>query len=240
MDAFGYMNSIGGVPTGNPSNVRDFYYYMSGRWRDGQPLTFGGDGRSGGTGESYPFVYPGEVYPEPQFWSEICPQPDCRTPIPPDDRRFMISTGPFSMQPGELQEIVFAIIYSRGESNRHSVYRLKHDSDFVQRAFDLGVLDPPAVSPVEPSVPATYRASRAHPNPFSASTTIRFDLPEASHVRLAVYDVLGREVLRVLDTALPAGEHRAEIDGTGLAPGVYVYRLEAAGASTSGRITRVR
>jgi hypothetical protein len=240
MDAFTYFNSIGGVPWGNPSLPREYYYFMSGRWRDGSPFRFGGTAFSNTPGEPYPFVYPGEVYPQPQYWSEFCPQPNCAQPVPPDDRRFQISTGPFSMQPGDRQEIVFAIVYSRGESNLHSVHRLKHDSDFVRRAFDLGLLDPPVLAPVEPQMPVQYRASRAHPNPFSSGTTIRFELPEASHVRLAVYDVLGREVLRAVDSALPAGEHRAEIDGSGLAPGIYFYRLEAAGASSTGRITRVR
>ena len=58
-----------------------------------------------------------------------------------------------------------------------------------------------------------------------------FSLSEASQVRLTVYNILGREVTRLVDAFLPAGEHTAEWDGTnssgvGVASGIYFYRLE--------------
>jgi subtilisin family serine protease len=73
---------------------------------------------------------------------------------------------------------------------------------------------------------------RNHPNPFNPFTTISFRLKEASQVRLAVYDLLGREVNRLLDAQLPAGEHHIMWDGTAkngqrVASGVYYYRLQA-------------
>ncbi len=80
----------------------------------------------------------------------------------------------------------------------------------------------------------------AFPNPFTATATIRFALPEASEVRLAVYDALGREVTVLVDGALEAGAHAAAFDGRALPSGAYTWRLEAGGAVERGRLVLVR
>ena len=66
-----------------------------------------------------------------------------------------------------------------------------------------------------------------YPNPFNPSTTIRYELPKSSEVRLGVYDMLGREVAVLVNAMLDAGVHEATFDGSGLAGGAYVYRLRA-------------
>ncbi|MBC15131.1 MAG: hypothetical protein CMM85_19445 [Rhodothermaceae bacterium] len=78
------------------------------------------------------------------------------------------------------------------------------------------------------------------PNPFGASARLRFDLATAGPATLRVYDVLGREVARPVDGELAAGRHTVAIDGTGLAAGVYVVRLDADGRTLTQRMTRVR
>ncbi len=75
-------------------------------------------------------------------------------------------------------------------------------------------------------LPAALVLSPNRPNPFGATTRIRFGLPRPGPVRLALYDVLGREVLRVLDDERAAGWHEVTVDAGALAAGVYVYRLE--------------
>ena len=50
---------------------------------------------------------------------------------------------------------------------------------------------------------------------------------EAAEVRLIVYDVVGREVARLVDAAMPTGQHRATWDASGLPSGTYLYRLTA-------------
>jgi hypothetical protein len=64
-----------------------------------------------------------------------------------------------------------------------------------------------------------------YPNPFNAGTEISYRLPSAAHIRLTVYDVLGREVRVLVDEHAAAGVHRARVDANGLASGVYLYRL---------------
>jgi hypothetical protein len=75
--------------------------------------------------------------------------------------------------------------------------------------------------------PKAFRLEQNYPNPFNPSTTIKYDLPKLSDVRLSVYDVLGREVSVLVNEKRDAGVHEVTLDGSGLASGVYLYRLQA-------------
>ena len=79
-------------------------------------------------------------------------------------------------------------------------------------------------------LPTGYELAQNYPNPFNPSTMISFTLPRAAEVRLSVFNVLGQEVVRLLDGQLPAGEHYVVWDGRDgegnrAASGVYLYRL---------------
>lgn len=65
------------------------------------------------------------------------------------------------------------------------------------------------------------------PNPFSRVTRISFAIPQAGHVKLAVYDLIGQEVATLVNAELVAGEHSVDFDGANLPNGVYFYRLNA-------------
>ncbi|MBC8044704.1 MAG: T9SS type A sorting domain-containing protein [Rhizobacter sp.] len=78
--------------------------------------------------------------------------------------------------------------------------------------------------------PQTFELSQNYPNPFNPSTTISYSLAQASSVRLAVYDMLGREVASLVNERKPAGNHFANFKAAGLTSGVYFYRLQAASA----------
>jgi len=68
---------------------------------------------------------------------------------------------------------------------------------------------------------------RIAPNPFNPSTTLSFTLPRQARARLAVYDVLGREVRVLADEDFTAGEHRILFDGSNLPSGLYFARLQS-------------
>ena len=84
---------------------------------------------------------------------------------------------------------------------------------------DIEVLD---------EVPTRSALRQNYPNPFNPVTTIEFAVEQAQRVRLAVYDLLGREVAVLVDGMQPAGTFRVPFDATDLASGLYLYRLEAA------------
>lgn len=76
--------------------------------------------------------------------------------------------------------------------------------------------------------PTSFRLYENYPNPFNALTNIDFDLPRPSNVNLKIYDVLGRELLTVVEGGLlPSGHHSIRCNFGELATGVYFYRLAA-------------
>jgi hypothetical protein len=67
------------------------------------------------------------------------------------------------------------------------------------------------------------------PNPFNPTTTFEYNVPRAAHVTLTVYDLLGREVRRIVDEFQIAGTHRRTADFSSLSSGVYCYKLAVEG-----------
>ena len=97
---------------------------------------------------------------------------------------------------------------------------------------------PTAAEGTSAAVPEDFVLEAAYPNPFNPQTTIGYALPRAADVRLAVYDVLGRQVALLAEGFRPAGRHEAVFDGAGLASGLYFYRLEAQTSSERFAETR--
>jgi hypothetical protein len=81
---------------------------------------------------------------------------------------------------------------------------------------------------VEPTtVVKEFALNQSYPNPFNPETVVRSQLPVGSHVRLVVYDALGREVAVLVDEQRASGVYKDVFHGSGLASGVYYYRLTA-------------
>jgi uncharacterized lipoprotein YddW (UPF0748 family) len=92
----------------------------------------------------------------------------------------------------------------------------------------------------QPTVIASFRLFQNYPNPFNPSTIISFNIPTEQNVTLRVYDLLGREVKVLVDGVLGSGEHQYQFDGTGLATGVYIYRLIAGSSVESKKMQLLR
>lgn len=87
--------------------------------------------------------------------------------------------------------------------------------------------------------PATFALDQNFPNPFNPSTTIYYQLPSPSHVSIRVYDLLGREVRRVVDDEKAPGLYEAKFTATNIASGTYYCRMEAK-AGNGNAFTQVR
>jgi len=75
--------------------------------------------------------------------------------------------------------------------------------------------------------PEDFYILQNYPNPFNPSTKIRFAVPEKSHVKLTLYDVLGRELSVIFDGELNPGVKEVEFNGSNLPSGVYLVRMDA-------------
>jgi hypothetical protein len=106
-------------------------------------------------------------------------------------------------------------------------YTLEHGDDEVL-GKNLGDLASDAYS----EVPDKFALSQNYPNPFNPETRIDFQLPEANHVELKIYNTLGEEVLTLANEYFEAGFHGVKWDGTdnglkSVPTGVYIYQLRA-------------
>jgi hypothetical protein len=75
--------------------------------------------------------------------------------------------------------------------------------------------------------PDNFRLDQNYPNPFNPSTTIRYGLPNRSHVTLSVYNTLGQQVVQLVNGEMEAGLHEVRFDAATLSSGVYFYRIQA-------------
>ena len=89
-------------------------------------------------------------------------------------------------------------------------------------------------------VPADFALMQNYPNPFNPSTTIQFDLPHSSFVRLVVVDVLGKEVATLVSKQLPSGRYRETLSADNLPSGVYFYKLQTSAGSIVKKMLLVR
>jgi len=80
---------------------------------------------------------------------------------------------------------------------------------------------------VAEGIPDKIELQKNYPNPFNPSTQITYSLPAATEVNLTIYDILGRKVKTLTDSFQRAGSHSVTFDASGLASGIYLYRLKA-------------
>ena len=102
-----------------------------------------------------------------------------------------------------------------------------------------------SVDDLTAGLPGQYSLAQNHPNPFNPQTTIRYTLPKASHVELVVYDVLGRQVRRLVQGVQPAGYHTVVWNGRNshgqmVASGLYFYRIASGSFSETKKMVLLK
>ncbi len=133
-----------------------------------------------------------------------------------------------------------------GEVATLSINWLDEDAQYT---FDSEVVvnlnAPQELSAEIGTLPDEFVLHDNYPNPFRTETTIEYELPEATHVRIAVYNVLGQQVSVLVDEEQSAGRYDItwdgrSITGTPVSSGVYIYRIEAGDFQMTQRATRIR
>lgn len=90
------------------------------------------------------------------------------------------------------------------------------------------------------NLPQGFELKQNYPNPFNPETTIRYHIPVKAPVTLRVYDMLGREIVTLVNKTKQPGVHTAAFDASSLASGIYIYRLEAGEERLTRRMTLVK
>ena len=94
--------------------------------------------------------------------------------------------------------------------------------DIVERIIPYGTVN---VEDEPEAIPNVYKLNQNYPNPFNPSTIINFQVPEESFVTLKIYDILGSEVKTLVNENKLVGSYNIHFDATGLASGIYFYKL---------------
>jgi len=76
-------------------------------------------------------------------------------------------------------------------------------------------------------LPTHFALEQNYPNPFNPTTTISYELPHAANVSLKIYDIIGREVVSLVEGLQAAGYHEVTLNGRDFSSGLYFYRLIA-------------
>jgi hypothetical protein len=172
--------------------------------------------------------------------------------LQPGDRRMAMGTGPFTLADGDTQEIVVATIAAQGPDRLSSILSLRDYADKLNVFWkDLtGIGTTTGLSQPSEMAPASFALFQNYPNPFNGSTTIgfgvggirtgsgvpglesgKFDNGQSAlgigHLRLRVYDLLGREVAVLVNEKKEPGYYSATWDATGMASGVYLFRIQS-------------
>jgi uncharacterized delta-60 repeat protein len=128
--------------------------------------------------------------------------------------------------PGNANDNAYAIalgtngaVYVTGKSQGTN-----SGSDFATVKYGQTV----GVQYVNSEIPDKYSLGQNYPNPFNPVTNIKFSIPKASNVKLAVFDIQGREIAQLVNQELGSGIYNVDFDASHLASGTYFYRMETA------------
>ncbi len=142
-----------------------------------------------------------------------------------------------SHQPANIDNISSTTIQSRRVGEHISLAQASLSA--VRRSIDR------YNDGVSATIPGTYQLYQNYPNPFNPTTEIRFDLPESIHAELKVFNILGQEVVTLVDDVRAAGAYRVLWDGKNaagltVASGVYVYQIKTPNFTNAKKMMLIR
>ncbi len=150
-------------------------------------------------------------------------------------RRSMTCLGPLTVIPNDTQSVIFAQVIARGSSNINSIAKLRELSVYVKSIYQNNFQNVLSSNVASTKLPDEFTLHQNYPNPFNPTTHIRYELPVAGGVNIAIYDITGKEISRPVSGYMPPGNHEIEFDASGLPGGVYFCRMEVE-SGTNGTI----
>ncbi|MDQ3019997.1 MAG: T9SS type A sorting domain-containing protein [Bacteroidota bacterium] len=106
-------------------------------------------------------------------------------------------------------------------------YCFQKNSEFLKDYFTIKYSHTNSVEPISNSIPLEFKLDQNYPNPFNPETVISYQLAVNSFVTLKVYDVIGKEVITLVNEKKSPGKYSVEFDGSNLSNGIYFYKIES-------------
>lgn len=146
------------------------------------------------------------------------------------DRRYYLNFGTFNMAPNDTQEVVIGIAIARGENHKNSVTKLKELVSKTHQFYinNIGFyktsnLPPPVII----KLPETFELFQNYPNPFNNGTKIKYNIKNTTNVKIKIYDILGREILTLVNEVKEPNSYEINFNPQNLSSGIYIYIMEA-------------
>jgi len=247
MRRFVYYNAAGAVMAGNPSYAADYYNYLRGIWKDGQRMRYGGNGyqSGGGNGPECDFMFPelsdtcnwgtrGEQ-PVPKLWTETT------AGNAPGDRRGVGSSGPFTFNPGQVEELDVAYTFARDYTGNYpigSIGILGERTDSIRKHFISNVLpDGNSFNGIDNRAETSSNWVQLFPNPASSRAYILFDGNENEPVNIRIYNANGILIRTEKRTTM---DRMITLDLTGISSGLYLLSIETNSQAVTKKLSIVK
>ena len=218
MSAFTYNTN--NYPKANEDPKDDFEYYnmLQGKWKDGTPMTYWGNGYNLGSTDYTKYAYNGDLLTG-KGWTELTPNGAGSYPNPPDDRRGMMSTGPFTLHAGKSMCVDIALPFARDYqgNNISSVALLKQRAQAIHQFYYNQNFENNCSNIIGVTENTIYNDKLLfYPNPSNGQFTVTCEFVIES---VELYDMLGKKVFA--DTP----KVQTIQISTKLPKGLYIYRV---------------
>lgn len=213
MTNFMYMNnSFAGIPvqTTDPSFASEYYQYMRGYWRDGMPLTCGGVGFGGSIQTNF-------AYPDNTYTNSPCGAGSWTESGPGTDKRFIMSSGPYILQPGAVDHFEYAYIVAFDSITNNPLGKLDVDVQNLHSIYNSTLNQCLTTSIREQNLQTQFTIA---PNPTNGILNIKSS-SKYNTVKIEVIDALGKAFVSEDYTEF----NQTSVDISYLSSGIYFVKL---------------
>ena len=220
MSNFTYFRNSSGA-MGDPNIALEYYNYLTGKWADGSPFTYGGTGYGGSTPAHY--MFPGTS--DPYGWgTNGVPQPEWWQSGPPYDLRGVMSSGPFTLEPNETVIYDLAFVWSRLFSGAQPEWIANNEADVdkIIAWYNYQNIDGCSSTLNVKSVNNNFTNFKIYPNPCNNILNLSFGKTLNSNYTITILDLTGKTVFSIKPEHLSANE---TISVANLDAGIYLVKV---------------
>lgn len=167
--------------------------------------------------------------------------------IDPADTRMVVCSGPFTLQRNHPITLMYAYVVGRGTDPLNSIEVAREYARVVKDVYDNNFVALPVTVENENNIPNEFALYQNYPNPFNPVTKIKFSITgvgrngtSSYNTKLIVYDILGREIKKLVNKQMKPGNYEVQFDASQLASGVYFYRLVSGNYSSTKKMNLLK